>query len=100
MVHPSAARQQLHLCLERLRALPFHELCALPEAGITDIPFGGQMWSLTTYRGIDKDGVRIIAQIGPPQPPFLLVHVQADGFRMSRDGTVHRLADRDLDEYR
>jgi hypothetical protein len=43
--------------------------------------------------------VRIVVQIGPPQPKFLLMHVQAAGFRMNRSGMISPLSERELDEF-
>ena len=100
MVDPQAARQQLDLRLERLRALTFAELKLLPPVRIEDIPFGRETWSLTTYRDIDQGGLRIVVQIGPPQPKFVLVHVQADGFRIRPDGMVAQLGERELQEFK
>ncbi|MFN2637430.1 MAG: hypothetical protein ABR585_10420 [Gemmatimonadaceae bacterium] len=100
MVNPQAARQQIDDRLQHLRSTRFEELEKLPPFAIEDIPFGSENWSLTTYRQFEKGGLRIVVQIGPPQPKFLLVHVQADGFRMSRDGAIAPLSDRELDEFK
>ena len=100
MINPRAARQQIDDRLRFLRSKPFEDLEKLPAFAIEDVPFGPEKWSLTTYRQVENDGLRIVVQIGPPQPKFLLVHVQADGFRIQRDGAIAPLSERDLDEFR
>jgi hypothetical protein len=100
MINPRAARQQIDDRLRFLRSKPFEDLEKLPAFAIEDVPFGSEKWSLTTYRQVENNGLRIVVQIGPPQPKFLLVHVQADGFRIKRDGAIAPLSERDLDEFR
>lgn len=100
MVNAQAARQQIDDRLRRLRLTPFEDLATLPAFAVEDIPFGSDIWSLTTYRQSVKDGLQIVVQIGPPQPKFLLVQVQADGFHIDRSGAVAPLSDSELDEFR
>ena len=99
MVKPEAARQQIDLRLRELRARSFVELKSLAPVRVEVIPFGTELWSLTTYRDLEKDGLRIVVQIGPPQRKFVLVQVQADGFRIGADGCISALTDRDLYEF-
>lgn len=99
MVHPDAARHQIDLRLEQLRSRPYADLLTLPPVSIEEIPFGPELWSVTTYRNAEKEAVRIVVQIGPPQPKFLLVRVQADGFRITRDGVITPLSERELHEF-
>ena len=99
MVSQDAARQQIELRLDRLRQQAYSTLKDLPPFAIEEIPFGSETWSLTTYRDVEKDAVRIVAQIGPPQPKLLLIRVQADGFRMKQDGTITRLSENELFEF-
>ena len=99
MIDPRAARQQIDHRLERLKVQSFADLTKLPALTIDDIRFGAEQWAVTTYRVLEKDGLRIVVQIGPPQTKFLLLHVQADGFRMKQDGTLTALGESELDEY-
>lgn len=99
MVDPRVARQQIDLRLERLRGQSYSQLSILPPFAVDDIPFGSEVWSLTTYRDHEKEGLRIVVQIGPPQPKYLLLHVQADGFRIAQDGTISPLSERELYEF-
>ena len=100
MVNPPAALQQIQDRLHQLRSSRFEDLEKLPAFLVEDVPFGPETWALTTYRKTEKESVRIVVQIGPPQPKFLFVRVQADGFRMNRDGSVGPLTPRELDEFR
>lgn len=100
MVNPQAARQQIDERLRRLRSTRFEDLERLPPFAIENVRFGSENWSLTTYRQVEKGGLRIVVQIGPPQPKLLLVRVQADGFRVNREGTIVPLPDRELDEFK
>jgi hypothetical protein len=100
MVSENAARLQIDHRLQRLMLLPFDELERLPPFAIEDVPFGPENWPLTTYRQSEKNSLRIVVQIGPPQPKFLLMRVQVDGFRLSRDGAISSLSEREVDEFR
>lgn len=99
MVNPDAVRQQIDIRLEQLRSRSYADLLTLQPFSIEEVPFGTEVWSVTTYRDLEKDAVRIVVQIGPPQPKFLLVRVQADGFRMKRDSTITPLSERELYEF-
>lgn len=100
MINAQAARQQIDERLRHLRSTRFEHLATLPAFAVEDIPFGSEIWALTTYRRIVGDGLHIVVQIGPPQPKMLFVQVQADGFSVDRNGTVAPLSDRALDEFR
>jgi hypothetical protein len=101
MVDPQAARHQIDLRLEALRALPRTELIELPSAAIEAIRFGSEEWSLTTYVQAESGGdVRVVVQIGPSQQPkLLLLRVQADGFRLDTHGSTSPLSERELLEF-
>jgi len=99
MVNPAAARHQIDIRLARLQSRSYAELSTLPPFAIEEIAFGDEVWSVTTYRDVEKNALRIVVQIGPPQPKFLLLHVQADGFRMSSDGTLVSLSKSELYEF-
>lgn len=100
MVSSKAARQQIDDRLRRLRSERYEDLENLPPITIDDVPFGAEIWSLTTYRHLEKHAVRIVVQIGPPQPKFFLVRVDADGFRLARDGSISPLSDQELAEFK
>lgn len=99
MVHPEAARQQITLRLDALRGRTFAELLTLPSHKIESVRFGDSEWSVTTYRDVEQDAIRIVVQIGPPQMKFLLLNVQADGFRLSSAGTISALTRAELYEF-
>jgi hypothetical protein len=99
MVNPAAARQQIAVRLKRLQSMSFAELNGLPAVNVQNVPFGVEQWSLTTYRYSENNRVRVVVQIGPPQPKLVLIHVLADGFRMDTDGTCTPLAERELIEF-
>lgn len=99
MVNPDAARHQIDIRLERLRSRSYADLLTLPPFSVEEIPFGTEVWSVTTYRDVEKDAVRIVVQIGPPQPKLLLLRVQADGFRIKQDGAITPLPERELHEF-
>jgi hypothetical protein len=100
MVDPKVARQQIDQRIRHLRALSRDQLKGLPTCVVEDIRFGDEIWSITTYRATEGDAVRIVVQIGPPQPKFMLLRVQADGFRLHTNGSVTGLPARELDEFR
>jgi hypothetical protein len=100
MANLAVARQHIDVRLKRLRSLSFYELIALRSAQIEDIAFGQEQWSITTYRLSETNTVRIVVQIGPPQPTFMLLHVQADGLRMYSSGTITPLGERELYEFK
>jgi len=101
MVDPQAARHQIDLRLQALRALSRTELMTLPSAAVEAIRFGSEEWSLTTYVDAERGGdVRVVVQIGPSQQPkLLLLHVQADGFRLASGGSTSALSQRELAEF-
>ena len=99
MVNPEAARHQIDIRLERLRSRSYADLLTLPPFSLEEIAFGAEVWSVTTYRNLEKNAVRIVVQIGSPQPKFMLLHVQADGFRMKPDGALASLSESELYEY-
>jgi hypothetical protein len=101
VVDPQAARHQIDLRLQALRALPRTELMTLPPAAVEAIRFGSEEWSLTTYVETERDGdVRVVVQIGPSQQPKpLLLRVQAVGFRLATAGSTSPLSQRELAEF-
>lgn len=99
MVDPRAARQQLDLRLNGLRSRSYAELSELPPFAVEEVSFGAEVWSLTTYRDTEAEALRIVVQIGPPQPKFMLLRVQADGFRIAPDGAIRPVSERELYEF-
>ena len=101
MVDPQAARHQIDIRLAKLRVMTFAELSALPAATSESIPFGSEEWTATTYVEVEaKKGIRVVVQVGPAeQPKFLLLRVQADGFRIEADERVTPLSKEDLYEF-
>jgi hypothetical protein len=100
MVDPQAARHQLDLRLDEMRLLSRAQLSVFPSPRIEEVRFGSEEWSLTTYVELEKDqSIRVVVQIGPPQPKLVLLRVQADGFRVSPDGRQSRLAEHELFEF-
>ena len=100
MVRPEAARQQIDSRLAQLRLLSRADLAALPSTSVEAVSFGPDEWSLTTYVEPEKSGsIRVVVQIGPSQPKLLLLHVQADGYRLAPDGSVSLLSERELLEF-
>lgn len=99
MAHPDAVRHQIQLRLAALRARPFEALCELAEYATEKVPFGPQVFNLTTYCDREDAAVRIVVQAIPADAGIVWTEAQALGFRCWPSGATESVPERELYEF-
>ena len=86
--------------LAELRARPFSDLAALPEASEEGVTFRGKPASLCTYRALLPDGrVRVFVTTSKSHLAGMVHTVNGDGFILAPDGTFSDVTDQIRWEY-